>query len=535
MATTVRAPSRPPLLDFELRLPAWLERVPQWLRVGAFTLALIAASAAIRTYFIGGQLWMDEAITTGIASHPVAQIPGLLLHDGSPPLYYVLLHFWMAAFGMSEVATHSLSLLFGLATIPIGIWAGWSLFGRRAGLMSGVLFAFNAFLSQYAQETRMYELMGLFGLIATAAFMHAFVYRRRRYLPVFAATEALMLYTHAWAIFYGVGTALVVLFLMWLSDEPKALLRDGIMVYGAAAIAFLPWLPNFIYQATHTGAPWDARPRFGAPIQVSRNLLGGDRVTMALAMPAVIGFAGLGSRARRRTTEAKALWVLLLIPVLTLALAWIASQITPAWVARYFAPVLAPILLAAAWGCSRAGVLGALGVLASVIFLANPATVAPHYKSNMREVGAEMGPLLHRGDLVITGQPEQIALMWYYLPGGLRWASTLGPVADPTYMNWVNAMKRLDAAHPASVLDPMIAKLRVGQQVLFVRPLTQGASNWRAPWTRMVRRRSAQWGAILTQDVARGILKPVAVAPEEYPGACCVADSAVLYRKIAQR
>jgi mannosyltransferase len=529
-ATTTRSP----LPDFELRLPGPLQALPVWLRVGVFTLALTAISAAIRTHYITGQLWMDEAITTGIASHPLTQIPGLLRHDGSPPLYYLLLHFWMLAFGMGEAATHALSLLCGLLTIPVGLWAGWSLFGRRAGLYSAVLFAFNAFLSQYAQETRMYEMMGLLGLIATAAFVHAFVFRRRRYLVVFAIAQALMLYTHAWGIFFGAGSALTVALLMRLSEEPRGLLRDGVLSYGAAAVLFLPWLPNFIYQATHTGAPWLAKPRFGAPVLVSRNLLGGDRVSMALLLGSIVGFFGLGSRSRRRSVDARALWALLAIPILSLLLGWLASQITPAFVSRYFAPVLGAILLLAGWGLSRAGVLGALALLASVIFLANPATVAPHYKSDMREVGGQMTPLLHRGDLVITGQPEQIALMWYYLPGGLRFASTIGPVPDPTYMNWVNALPRLHAARPASVLDPLIASLHRGQQVLFVRPLTEGAQNWQSPWTRLIRRRSAQWGAILTSDVRRGILRPVAVAPQDYPGACCVADSAVLYRKTSQ-
>ena len=90
---------------------------------------------------------MDEAITTGIASHPLSAIPGLLRHDGSPPLYYFLLHFWMQAFGASEAATHWLSLLFGLLTIPAGFWAGYSLFGRRAGLYAATLFAFSPFLT----------------------------------------------------------------------------------------------------------------------------------------------------------------------------------------------------------------------------------------------------------------------------------------------------------------------------------------------------------------------------------------------------
>ena len=131
---------------------------------------------------------MDEAITTGISSHSLSAIPGILRHDGNPPLYYLLLHVWMSIFGTSESATHALSVVFGLLTIPAGMWAGWSLFGRRAGVHGRILFAFSAFLTQYAQETRMYELMGLLGIFATAGFLHGFVYRRRGYLIMFAVS-----------------------------------------------------------------------------------------------------------------------------------------------------------------------------------------------------------------------------------------------------------------------------------------------------------------------------------------------------------
>src|ERR1700730_8063772 len=124
---TVTAPVRgvPRVLD--VREPGWLERYPTWLVTGAFLAVVTVASAYIRTRYISGQLWMDEGITPGVASHSLSAIPGLLRHDGSPPLYYVLLHFWIRLFGAGESATHALSLLFGLLTIPAGYWAASSL------------------------------------------------------------------------------------------------------------------------------------------------------------------------------------------------------------------------------------------------------------------------------------------------------------------------------------------------------------------------------------------------------------------------
>jgi hypothetical protein len=268
-------------------------------------------------------------------------------------------------------------------------------------------------------------------------------------------------------------------------------------------------------------------------VQISRNLLGGDRITMVLVFSAAIGLGPLFVARKRRTREWTTLWVLIALPVATLGLAWLSSQVTPAWASRYFAPVLGAMLLLVAWGCSRARLLGVVAIALSIVFLANPKSFTPQYKSDMRDVAGEIAPLLHRGDLVVVGQPEQTTLAWYYLPGGLRYANTAGGVADPRFMNWVDALDRLKKTDPQATLGPLVAGLRPGQQLLFVRPLTEGAQNWQAPWTMLLRRRSAQWGAILQNDVAAGTLKPVAVAPHNYRGACCVADSAVLYQKVS--
>ncbi len=534
MATTAPPPpllSTPEVRDVEG--PRWFRRAPGWLTAGGLLFLLVALSAFLRTRDLTGgkgQFWMDEAITTGISSHPLTAIPGILRHDGSPPLFYLLLHVWIGLFGNSEAATHALPVLLGLLAIPISMWAAWSLFGRRAGLYAAVLFAFSAFLTTYAQETRMYELMALLGVLATAGFLHGFVYGRRRYLIMFSLSLAVMLLTHGWGLFFGTGSAVALIPLWRQSEDRRGLVRDAALAYGGAAILFLPWLPTFIYQATHTGDPWAPPPRFGAPVLISRDLIGGDRVTAALVIAAVIGFAQLFIRAYRRSLDARLLWTLVALPTATLLLAWLASQITPAFVSRYFAPVLASILLLAAWGCARSGVVGLVAIALSVVFVANPSSFTPSYKSDMRDVAGEVAPHLRADDLVISGQPEQVPLAAYYLPAGLRYASTTGPVQDPTYMNWVKALDRLRHAQPARTLAPLLATLRRGQQVLFVRPLTEGVHNWEASWTQLVRRRSAQWGAILAADRS---LKPVWTAPHNYRGACCVADSAVLYQKVA--
>lgn len=514
-------------------LPRALARVPAWLWVSGGLLGLMALSAFLRSRYLSGQYWMDEAITTGIALHPLHEIPGVLRYDGNPPLYYMLLHVWMQAFGSTESATHSLSLLCGVLTVPVGGWAGWRLFGLRTGIYAALLFAFNAWLTAYAQETRMYELMALLGLLATAGFMLGFVYRRRRWLVLFGAALAAMLYTHSWGTLFFAGSLISLIPALIASDDRRGLIRDAAITFIGAGILYLPWLPTLLWQTAHTAAPWDNPPRFGAPILLSRDVLGGDRITMILIVPAAIGLAPLFTRARRRTREQTAVWTLIALPVATLAVAWLESQINPAFVARYFAPIIGALLLAIAWGCARARLVGLVAIVVAIAFLASPATYTPQYKSDMRDVAAEMQPMLHAGDEVVVGQPEQTPLAWYYLPAGLKYANTTGRVRDPRYMDWVNALPRLTAANPRATLDPIVAGLAPGQRLLFVRPLTEGAQNWQAPWTELVRRRSAQWGQILSDDVARGTLRVLAWAPHHYRDACCVGNSAVLYQKVS--
>ncbi len=516
--------------EFAVPLPRFIRELPEWARVALILLILLIASLYIRTRVVGQQFWMDEAITVGISSHHLSAIPGILRQDGSPPLFYLLLHFWMLMVGNGEAATHWLSEICAALTIPVGYWGGLKIAGKRAGLMTATLMASSAFLDYYSQETRMYALMTLLGLLGTIGFVRGFVFRERRYVIVFSLSQAAMLYTHNWALFFGAGSALslVVLYYIAGAEIREHLIRDAICAYLGAGILFAPWVPNFIFQSLHTAAPWNTSPRFGAPVQIAQSVYGGSTVAAILLIGMAVGYAGLFARAERASTQAKVALMLFTLVFFTLMFGWIASQITPAWNPRYFAPIIAAIMMLTAIGMSRAGVIGAVMLLVGLIFLARPSVYAPAHKSDMQDISGEMKSLLHKGDLVIVGQPEETPLAYYYLPGGLRYSNTIGPVKNPSWMNWINAMARYRAADPWKVLPAELQALKPGQQVLYIRPLTEGVAGWKAPWTAEIRTRSAQWGEILWKDKQ---FKMEAVAPHNYRGACCVADSAILYVK----
>jgi mannosyltransferase len=515
----------------EVHAPAWFNRLPTWLSMGGILVVLMAVSAVLRTLQLSGELWSNEGIAVGIAQHSAGDVFGLVRNAGGSPLYYLLLHFWVSGFGSSAADVHWLSELFALLAIPAAMWVGWSIGGRRAGIFAAILFAFSSYMTQFAEEAQPYELLVLLSLLTTAGFVHGFIYRRRRYLWLFAAGLVAMLYTQASAGLYAFGAACA-LVLVWRAapvEERSGLLRDVALCFAAAALLYVPWLPTTIHQIAHATSPWHYAPLLGADLP--SQITGGDRVDVTLLVALLVGCVPMMVAARRRSRAAVTLWALVVLVGLGMLLGRLGSVAGPSWVYRYFGVMVAPLLILAALATARAKVVGVIAVALCIAFCANPNSFAPSHKSNMQQVAAQLGPLLHTGDAVAVAQPEQMPLAYYYLPAGLRWSSTLGPVSQPSVMNWNDAYSRLQNAVPAATIGGVVASLRPGQQLLFIRPLTEGVMNWKAPWAMLVRRRAAQWGQVLTRDVAHGTLTQVAVAPANYPSACCVASSAVLYRK----
>lgn len=371
----------------------------------------------------------------------------------------------------------------------------------------------------------MYSLMVLLGLVATGAFLHVFVYRRRGYLVLWVAALTLMLYTHNWAFFYTAGAMTALVPCYRRSAMRKALARDALIAFLIPAGLFAPWLPSLIEQTLHTGAPWSNRPTLHALlVRAPGTLVGGPAAAAALVLGGGTGLLAL--LRRRRGAERTAALALVLVPVVGLLSAWLMSQVSPAWAHRYLTALLGPLLVLCALGLARAGRLGAAAL--AIIAIAWAAQPPFEDKSNARQVVARAATLVRPGDLVLSTHPEQIPVLHYYLPSGLRYATPLGAVPDARVMDWRDALERLEGATPPEQLTPLLDELPVGTQVLLVRPLIGAGIAWDAPWTRLVRRRSAEWGAALGRDTRfeRG-----AVIPRVYPDELPRGVRAVLYTK----
>ena len=471
----------------------------EWLRIAAGVGALVVVSFLLRSTALHARYWIDEGLSVGIAGHPLDTIPGLLRQDGSPPLYYLLLGVWTRIVGDGEARTHVLSLAFALLTVPVGFAAARTLFGARAAWFTAVVAAVLPFLSYYAQETRMYSLVVLLSMIVAATFALAFVQGRRRWIGPFVLAGATLLYTHNWGLFLLAGSALALVPLLRAGAVPW---RDALLGYGGIALLYLPWLPTLLYQAGHTGAPWSTAPSLADLPGALSDVLGGEGAAVAVLLAGgagVLAFRSLRGAGRRASEQARAAGVIWGMLVLGLALAFIASQISPGWTLRYFAALVGPLILLTGAALARAGALGAVTLALLVAVWFHPPTSEVNGKSNVHHVATLLAPRLAPGDLVVSTHPEQVPVEHFYFPAGLRWASGLGPVPDTGIFDWRDALERYRAARPRDVADSLIRTLAPGRRLVLVQPILRTAS-WNAPWTRLVKRRSIQWERVLDHD-----------------------------------
>jgi uncharacterized membrane protein len=463
-----------------------------------FLASMAVMALVLRVPRLGIRYWGDEAISVGIASRPLLEIPHYLRFDGSPPLYYVLLHFWMRLWGTSEVATHSLSLLISLSAIPAAWWCAKALFGPRAARPAALLASVFPYLAYYGTETRMYVLLGVLSTLALVGWVRALQAPgpglAGRWLALAVVASVAVLYTHNWGLFLvavcvGVGLACA-----WATGEWVRLRRT--MIYGGAtAVAYLPWLPSFWWQLHYTGAPWSPRP--------SVVDLGVDpfNVSFSAAWPLalvclVVACVAIRSALRRgepldvgsedgrgaNWLVGSPLGVAGVVVVATGLLGWLASQVVNSWAPRYLGVAVVPavVVMAGAFAATRLGrrclpfLAVVLAATALPVLIDPPA--AADGKSNVAAADAAMAPQLAPGDLVITTAMSELPVIAYYLPAGLRFATPIGLVADPSVVDWQHLSARLSAADPTTGLAALLQAVPAGGHVLLINPLTWGST-----------------------------------------------------------
>ena len=229
----------------------WLERLRR-APAGLWFWPLILLATVARLYQLtASAIWCDEGSSLVISQYSPEQIWMHAAHDVHPPLYYLILHGWMALFGDGMFAIRSISALPGIISVGLGIWLVQLVAGRTAAALGGLMLALLPIAVHYSQEIRMYPLMGMWLLGATLALVYWVKNPQRNgFLVIYALLMAASFYTHYF-------TSLCVLahwaYLALLRSNGNRLIQRPAwwLTNVAIVVLYIPWMPSLIDLVQH--------------------------------------------------------------------------------------------------------------------------------------------------------------------------------------------------------------------------------------------------------------------------------------------
>jgi len=295
-------------------------------------------------------LWIDEAASVSFAILPWrAFLKTLWGYQGNMALYYFVLHGWIHL-GESEFAVRSLSVLFGVLTIPAIYLLGERLFNRATGLTAAALLSVHSFHIHWSQETRAYSLLILLLVLTTYVLVVALESNQKmRYWMAFSVLAALCVYAHIFALAVLAAHAQAIIFRRpFRVDVPT-------VIAGVAVFAFLcEPMAAFVLIQHSSQLSWIPRPSLSDIYEFLELLTSQGGPLLVVTYLGLCGLAFLHPAGVRRSS--KEIWALrllllwlLILPLLTLA----ATPIKPLFYSRYMVICVPALVLLAARGLTR--------------------------------------------------------------------------------------------------------------------------------------------------------------------------------------
>lgn len=183
----------------------------------------------------------------------------MLRTENNPPLFFIIMHFWVKFFGISPVSVRFLPYLFSSLTAILMFLFGKKFFNLQIGILASLLFTFSNYHLHFAHEVRVYALFALLTTSSMYAFFSLIQEKKRWYFMILVVSNILLIYAHFFGFFILIIQGISVISFKTLR---QSIFKTYIYATLITFVAYLPYLPLFLHRFTASfGGTWVEKPK----------------------------------------------------------------------------------------------------------------------------------------------------------------------------------------------------------------------------------------------------------------------------------
>ncbi len=202
-------------------------------------------------YLTANSIAGDEPFSIYHAQMDISTLIRQLSLGNNPPLYELLLHFWIQVAGISPLAVRIPSLIFSSLSALVIYKFAREFFSYKTGLTAGLLFTFSTYQLVFAHEARVYPLFELLTILSMYFFIRIVCYEKNKDFYWLTAINLLLVYAHYF------GYVIVILQLMWSLNYRSLWRIPRGLIYLMLAFLILI-IPNLIILSKQAYQTWSA-------------------------------------------------------------------------------------------------------------------------------------------------------------------------------------------------------------------------------------------------------------------------------------
>lgn len=241
-----------------------MKKAIQWIRRYRMEFGIPAAifilNCIVKIWFIDSRdIAMDEPFTLFYSQSGLHSIFGMLPSENNPPLYFILLHYWIKIAGISAFAVRFPAFLFSVTTAVVMYETGRRFFNWRVGLVASGIFTFSNYHLLFAHEARVYALFTMLAALSMFFFLSLYQGKHKlRDMILLTLTNIVLIYAH----FFGFFLILIqILSAILIKSLRVSTLKMTFLSAGLTFAGFIPYLGITLKRFTSSsGGTWVQEP-----------------------------------------------------------------------------------------------------------------------------------------------------------------------------------------------------------------------------------------------------------------------------------